>query len=286
MKASVEHVRERYAFTERRACRLLHVPVSSFRYQPQRRDDGLRERLIELARSRPRYGYRRLQVLLERDGERVNHKRVHRVYREAGLALRRKPRKHCVRAHAPLGVYTEANQEWALDFVHDATASGRSLRVLNVIDAYTRESLAMEVDTSFAGLRLTRVLDQIVAERGLPQAIRCDNGPELTSRHFLAWNIERKINLVHTQPGKPTQNGYVESFNGKLREECLRVSWFENLFEARRIIANWRRDYNQQRPHSSLGYLTPNEFAARAITVKSSDASGVSRFHCDATMTG
>jgi putative transposase len=174
MKASVEHVRERYAFTERRACRLLHVPVSSFRYQPQRRDDGLRERLIELARSRPRYGYRRLQVLLERDGERVNHKRVHRVYREAGLALRRKPRKHCVRASAPLGVYTEANQECALDFVHDATASGRSLRVLNVIDAYTRESLAMEVDTSFAGLRLTRVLDQIVAERGLTQAIRCD----------------------------------------------------------------------------------------------------------------
>jgi transposase InsO family protein len=174
MKASVEHVREKYAFTERRACRLLLVPASSFRYQPQRRDDDLRERLIELARKQSRYGYRRLHVLLARDGERVNHKRVHRIYREAGLVLRRKPRKHCVRAAAPLGSYTEANQEWALDFVHDATASGRSIRVLNVVDAYTRESLAMEVDTSFAGLSVTRALDQIIAERGLPQAIRCD----------------------------------------------------------------------------------------------------------------
>lgn len=234
MKASVEHVREKYAFSERRACRLLLFPVSSFRYRLRRNDDGLREHLIALAHEKPRYGYRRLHVLLEREGEHVNHKRVHRIYREAGLALRRKKRKHCVRTSASLGVYTEANQEWALDFVHDVTASGRSIRVLNVIDAYTHESLAMEVDTSFAGLRLTRVLDGIIAERGQPQSIRCDNGPELTSRHFLAWNLERKINLIHTQPGKSTQNGYVESFNGKLREECLRISWLQNLFEARR----------------------------------------------------
>ena len=144
----------------------------------------------------------------------------------------------------------------------------------------------MAVDTGFAGLRVTRALDQIIAERGLPQSIRCDNGPELTSRHFLAWNLERKINLVHTQPGKPTQNGYIESFNGKLREECLRTSWFENLFDARRKIGAWRAEYNQQRPHSSLGYLTPNEFAARAIAEKSLDASGVSRFLCNATMIG
>jgi putative transposase len=198
----------------------------------------------------------------------VNHKRVHRIYREAGLTLRRKKRKHRVRLSTPLGIYTEANQEWALDFVHDAVASGRSIRVLNVIDAYTRESLAMEVDTSFAGLRVTRVLDEIIAERGLPRAIRCDNGPELTSRHFLAWALDRKIDLVHIQPGKPTQNAYVESFNSKLREECLRVSWFQNLFEARRIIANWRNDYNQRRPHSSLNYMTPSEFAAKASREK------------------
>lgn len=197
--------------------------------------------------------------LLGREGEQVNHKRVHRIYREAGLALRRKKRKHCMRVRTPLGVYTAPNQEWALDFVHDAVASGRSIPVLNVIDAFTRESLAMEVDTS-----VTRVLDQIIAERGLPRAIRCDNGPELTSRHFLAWALDRKIDLVHIQPGKPTQNAYVESFNSKMREECLRVSWFQNLFEARRIIAAWRRDYNERRPHSSLNYMTPSEFAAKA----------------------
>jgi len=176
MKASVEQIKAKYAFTERRACRLLLVPISSFRYKPRQNNDDLKARLVALARQKPRYGYRRLHVLLERDGEHVNHKRVCRIYREEGLALRRKKRKHYVRSSAPLGVYTTANQEWALDFVHDVTASGRSIRVLNVIDAYTRESLAMEVDTSFAGLRLTRVLDCIIAERGLPQAIRCDNG--------------------------------------------------------------------------------------------------------------
>lgn len=272
MKASVEHIREKFAFTERRACRLLLVPVSSYRYKPRQNDNSLRERLIALAREKPRFGYRRLHVLLGRQGEQVNHKRVHRIYREAGLALRRKKRKHCVRTSSPLGTYTEANQEWALDFVHDVTASGRSIRVLNVIDAYTRESLATEVDTSFAGMRVTRVLDQIITERGLPRAIRCDNGPELTSRHFLAWTLDRKIDLVHIQPGKPTQNAYVESFNSKLREECLRVSWFQNLFEARRIIAAWRRDYNERRPHSSLNYLTPAEFAHRQSRGKDVDS--------------
>ena len=147
---------------------MLLIPISSFRYQPRQNDTSLRERLIALAREKPRFGYRRLHVLLGREGEQVNHKRVHRIYREAGLVLRRKKRKHCVRVSTPLGRYTEANQEWALDFVHDAVASGRSIRVLNVIDAYTRESLAMGTDTSFAGLRVTRVFDQIIAERGLP----------------------------------------------------------------------------------------------------------------------
>ena len=264
MKASVEHIREEFAFTERPACRLLLVPVSSYRNKPSQNDDSLRDRLMALAREKPRFGYHRLHVLLAHDGEQINHKRVHRIYREAGLALRRKKRKHCVRLSTPLGIYTAANQEWALDFVHDAVASGRSIRVLNVIDAFTRESLAMEVDTSFAGLRVTRVLDQILADRGRPQAIRCDNGPEPPSRHFLAWALDRKIDLVPIQPGKPTRNAYVESFNSKLREECLRVSGFQNLFEAGRIIANWRCDYNERRPHSSLSCMTPSEFAAQA----------------------
>jgi hypothetical protein len=149
-----------------------------------------------------------------------------------------------------------------LDFAHDAVECGRAIRVLSVVDAYTRECLALEVDTSFASRRVTRVLEAIVTERGVPQAIRCDNGPELTSRHFLAWCIERQIELVHIQPGKPTQNARIESFHGRLREECLAVSWFQNLFDARRKIAAWRKEYNEERPHSSLGYKTPKEFAA------------------------
>jgi putative transposase len=221
----------------------------------------LREQVVKLARSKPRYGYRRLHVLVRRSGEAINHKRLYRVYREAGLCLRRKKRKHCARISAPLRQYTAANQEWGLDFAHDALATGRTIRVLSVLDAYTRECLALEVDTSFASQRVTRALEQIMLQRGRPTAIRCDNGPELTSRHFLAWCIEQQIELVHIQPGKPTQNGRVESFHGRLREECLRVSWFKNLFEARSKIGAWRKEYNEERPHSSLQYRTPQEFA-------------------------
>ena len=260
-------MRAEYAFSERRACRLMTVAVSSYRYETKRTDEPLRGRLVELAREKPRFGYRRLHVLLGRSGEHVNHKRVHRVYRDAGLMIRRKKRKHCVRVGKPLLARTAANQEWALDFLHDAVECGRVIRVLSVVDVYTRECLALEVDTSFASRRVTRVLDAIVAERGHPQAIRCDNGPELTSRHFLAWAVERQIELLHIQPGKPTQNAHVESFHGRLREECLAVSWFQNLFDARRKIAAWRTDYNQERPHSSLGYRTPKEFAAAQAAV-------------------
>ena len=179
----------------------MGMAVSSYRYRTTRCDDELRTRLVELAREKPRFGYRRLHVLLLRAGEAVNHKRVHRVYREAGLSLRRKKRKYCLRVGRPLLARTAANQEWALDFVHDAVECGRAIRVLSVVDAYTRECLALEVDTSFASRRVTRVLEGIVTERGQPLAIRCDNGPELTSRHFLAWCVERKIELVHIRFG-------------------------------------------------------------------------------------
>ena len=255
-------MQEEYAFSERRACRLMTMAVTTYRYRSLRTDEPLRTRLVELAREKPRFGYRRLHVLLRRSGEHVNHKRLHRVYREAGLAIRRKKRKHCVREGKLLLVRTSANQEWALDFVHDVVECGRTIRVLSVVDAYTRECLALEVDTSFASRRVTRVLETIVAQRGQPLAIRCDNGPELTSRHFLAWCVERQIELVHIQPGKPMQNGRVESFHGRLREECLNLSWFQNLFDARRKIAAWRKEYHAERPHSSLGYKTPKEFAA------------------------
>jgi putative transposase len=197
----------------------------------------------------------------------VNHKRVWRVYREAGLCVKRKKRKRLVRAGRPARVLTAANQEWALDFVHDVLGTGQRVRVLSVLDAYARECLALEVDTSFARQltgRVTRGLERLVAERGRPESLRCDNGPELTSRHFLVWCVERKIQLVHIEPGRPMQNGRVESFQGKFRDECLNVSWFRNLWEAREKVEAWRREYNEARPHSSLGYQTPEAFAAEA----------------------
>jgi putative transposase len=265
-RADADWLRSEYAASQRRVCGLMGMAVASYRYRNRRSDEPLRTQLVELARLKPRFGYRRLHVLMERRGERVNHKRVHRVYQAAGLMIRRRKRKHCVREGKPLVARTSANQEWALDFVHDAVECGRTIRVLNVVDAYTRECLALEVDTSFASRRVTRVLEGIMAERGQPLAIRCDNGPELTSRHFLAWCVERQIELVHIQPGKPTQNARVESFNGRLREECLNLSWFQNLFDARRKIAVWRKEYNEERPHSSLGYKTPKEFAAQTAS--------------------
>jgi putative transposase len=263
-RADADWLRQEYAASERRVCGLLGMAASSYRYQATRSDDELRARLVELAREKPRFGYRRLHVLLLRAGEAVNHKRVHRVYREAGLVLRRKKRKHCVRVGQPLVERTAANQEWGLDFAHDAVECGRAIRVLSVVDAYTRECPALEVDTSFASRRVTRVLDGIIVERGVPGAIRVDNGPEFSSRHFLAWCIERGIELIQIEPGKPTQNARVESFHGRLREECLNISWFQNLFDAKRKIAEWRVEYNEERPHSRLGYLTPSEFAARS----------------------
>ena len=247
-RADADWLRLKYAASERRVCGLIGIAVASYQYRTTRSDEPLRTQLVDLAREKPRFGYRRLHVLLGRTGEKVNHKRVHRVYREAGLMIRRKKRKHCVREGRPLLARTSANQEWALDFVHDAVECGRTIRVLSVVDAYTRECLALEVDTSFASRRVTRALEQIASERGVPGSIRCDNGPELTSRHFLAWCVERQIELVHIQPGKPTQNAHVESFHGRLREECLTVSWFQNRFDARRKIAAWRTCFVRRAP--------------------------------------
>lgn len=277
MKASVEHLRNAFTFSERRACHLVGLAVSSYRYRPIRRDDGLREKLRELARQRPRFGYRRLHALLAREDTAVNHKRVWRVYREAGLSMNRRRRRRVVRAGRPMKIVTTANEEWALDFVSDAIQGGRRIRVLTVVDAFTRECLALEVDTSFASPRVTRALDAVIGKRGRPQRIRCDNGPELTSRHFLAWCVERGIEPAHIQPGKPMQNGQVESFNGRLRDEFLNVSWFWNLFDARRQAAEWQKDYNEVRPHSSLGYRTPRAFAEGWNSVTSPSMTGNAR---------
>ena len=265
LREEVRWLKENYQASQQRVCGLMAIAVSSFRYQSTRSDQALRERLVELARQKPRFGYRRLHVLLRGGGEHVSLKRVFRVYREAGLAVRRKARKRLVREGSPRPALTAANQEWAADFAHDAMASGRGIRVLSVVDECTRECLTLEVDTSFASRRVTRALEMILTEREKPLAIRCDNGPEFTSRHFLAWCVERGIELVHIQPGKPQQNGYVESFHGKLRDECLNVSWFENLWDARRKIAAWQKEFNEERPHSALGYQTPAAYARQLV---------------------
>ena len=265
MKATVERLRSEYAFSERRACRLIGLAVSTYRYQQRRDDTSLCEQLMALAREKPRYGYRRLQVLLLRTGTVANHKRVWRVYHEAGLSVKRRKRKRLVRVGRTCETVSAPNQEWALDFASDRLATGRSLRVLSVVDAFTRECIALEVDTGFASRRVTRVLEVALARRAWPQRIRWDNGPEFTARHFLAWCIERQIDPRHIQPGRPMQNGHVESFHGKLRDECLNASWFRNLFDARRKITAWKHEYNEQRPRSSLQYQTPAEFA-RSVT--------------------
>ena len=274
MKAAVEQVKETFEgrISERRACGLMKVAVSTFRYRPEGNDGKLRDELIELSRARPRFGYRRLHAMLGGKGQVVNHKLVWRLYKEEGLALKRKRRKYLVRVARPLEKAQTRNEEWALDFVSDVLGSGRSIRLLNVADAYTRECVALEVDTSFASRRVTGVLDRAIAEHGAPRRIRSDNGPEFTSRHYLAWAVERGIELLHIQPGKPMQNGRLESLNGKLRDEFLNVSWFRNLFDARRQAKAWRKDYNEVRPHSSLGYRTPRDFAGEASALDLSSA--------------
>jgi putative transposase len=254
--------------SERRACKLLAMDRSSYRYEPQPDDDAqLRQDLIELARQKPRFGYRRLGALLERRGHRVNHKRLYRLYREEHLAVRRLKRKHVVRPAAPVANLSKANQEWSMDFVADGLATGRALRIYTLVDSFTRECLALEVDSCLSSHRVTRVLDWVIEQRDAPQAIRCDNGPEFTSRHFLTWCEERQINPVHIQPGRPMQNGYVESFNGRFRDECLNANWFATMADAKQKIEAWRQDYNDDRPHSSLGYRAPREFAAELLKV-------------------
>jgi len=257
----VRRLAAEFGASERHVCELMGIARMSHRYESRRDESQLRAQLLRLAREKPRFGYRRLHVLMKGEGAVVNHKKVQRVYRELGLSVKRTRRKKLMRMLRPQPVLSAPNQAWAIDFVSDMAASGQRLRIFSVVDSFTRECLALEVDTSLPSRRISRVLEAVVLQRGRPVAIRCDNGPEMTSRHFLAWCIERRIDMVHIQPGKPTQNAHVESFNGRLRDECLNVSWFWNLFDARRKIAGWRDEYNRERPHSALNYRTPEEFA-------------------------
>jgi len=253
-----------YPMSERHACRLMDLARSTYRYRGRRagRDQELRQRLKELATKRMGFGYRRLTALLVREGVEVNHKRVYRLYGEEGLVMRMRQRRR-IRWNGAVTspAATRPNQRWSIDFVSDCVSTGKVIRMLTVVDDCTRECPSIEVDTSLGGLRVRRVLDRVAAERGLPEAIVLDNGPEFRGRALAAWSEERGVRLEFIQPGKPVQNAYVESFNGRLRDECLNANWFTSLNDARRKIEEWRQDYNQQRPHSSLQYLSPAAFA-------------------------
>jgi putative transposase len=261
-----------HGLSERRATGLLGVDRSALRYRRKRVDDSADRALLrELAAERRRFGYRRLREMAKRKGRRMNLKKVYRLYREEGLTVRRRRgRKRAVGTRAPLRAAGRPNEVWVLDFMSDVLDTGRRFRVFAVEDQFTREGLVAEVDTSLPGHRVARVLDTVVAERGKPAMIVSDNGTELTCNAMLKWTEQLGIEWHYIAPGKPQQNGFMESFNGKLRDECLNEHVFSSLAEARRLIESWRIDYNEVRPHSSLSYLTPEEFAsgwraARAI---------------------
>lgn len=248
----------------RRACRTIGLSTATWQYQ--RRETAtnamVRARLEAHAALRARFGYRRLHILLAREGLAVNHKRVHRIYRAAGLQVRRRRRKRLTRAErVPLPAPSRRLERWSMDFTTDTLADGRAFRTLNIVDDFTRECVAIEVDRSLPGLRVARVLDRLAATIGLPQAIVVDNGPEFAGRTLDAWAYAHGVTLRFIRPGKPIENAYVESFNGKFRDECLNEHWFVNLVDAKATIEAWRVDYNTVRPHSALAGCTPQHFA-------------------------
>lgn len=264
-RAAVAHLASSYEMTERRACRLIGADRSMIRYRSRRPDDGaLRGRLRELAHERRRFGYRRLHVLLRQEGAVVNRKRTQRLYREEGLAVRkRRGRKRATGTRAPILTVAEPDARWSVDFVHDQLACGRRIRVLNVIDDVTKECLGAVVDTSISGRRVARELTAIVARRGKPKLIVSDHGTEFTSNAMLAWTAESGVAWHFIAPGKPMQNGICEAFNARMRDELLNETLFFGLDRAREAVARWVVDYNQRRPHSALGYQTPAAYAAQ-----------------------
>jgi putative transposase len=264
----VKQVITDHGYSERRACRLIGVDRTAFQYRARRPDDaGVRERLRELANERRRFGYRRLAVMLKRDGRRMNLKKVYRLYKEERLTVRKRGgRKRALGTRAPMTIPQAANHRWSIDFVQDALDDGRRFRILNVVDDFTRECLASVLDTSLSGVRVVRELDRLCSVHGRPAMIVSDNGTELTSHAVLRWVEETGIELHYIAPGKTVQNAFVESFNGRLRDECLNEHVFRSLSQARGIVEAWRIDYNTVRPHSSLGGLAPSVFANRPST--------------------
>src|SRR5579859_1334870 len=260
-------LRAELLLSERFACRALGLQRSTCRYRPRPGDDGeIRKAIRAVAAKRPRYGYRRLHVLLRRDGWAINHKRTYRLYQEEGLTVRKKRRKEVSAGpRVPLGSATRINQHWGMDFVSDTLANGRGFRCLTIVDELSKESPAIEVDHSLPGRRVVEVLDRLKDEGKLPDVITVDNGPEFVCRELDAWAHRNGVALRFIRPGKPMENAFIESFNGKFRDECLNEHWFEDLLDARGKIESYRVDYNQERPHSALGNLSPATFAARIM---------------------
>src|SRR5277367_232842 len=258
-RQAVAHLGQLFEVSQRRACQVISADRTSIRYRSVRPDDSaLRARLRELAAVRRRFGYRRLQLLLRREGTFVNHKKLRRLYREERLQVRRRGgRKRALGTRAPIALPQRPNQRWSLDFVSDTLTDSRRFRMLTVVDDFTRECLALVADTSLSGARVGRELDAIIACRGRPQSIVSDNGTELTCMAILSWTQETQIDWHYIAPGKPTQNAFIESFNGRLRDELLNETLFTTLAQARAVLAAWKDDYNNVRPHSALGNLSP-----------------------------
>lgn len=255
---------EQFQLSERRACRLVGLSRDSFRNPPMASEQtqALRCRIVDIAHQRRRFGYRRVHDLLRRDFPGVNHKRVYRLYREANLAVRKsKKSKRPLNERVPLQLAKAVNEVWSMDFVSDSLSNGRRLKYLTVADDFSHECVDIAVDFGISGEYVTRLLDRAAVFRGYPDMVRTDNGPEFTSRVFMAWAQTHGIRHILIQPGRPMQNGYIESFNGKFRDEHLNESWFETLQQARNAASIWKQDYNQVRPHSSVGRIPPAEFA-------------------------
>ncbi len=264
-RLAVVHLREAHGVSERRACSAMNIDRSTVRYRSRRGDDAeLRDAIRRIAVDRRRFGYRRIHVMLRREGFEVNIKKTRRIYAEERLQVRRRGgRKRALGTRKPMVLPDGPNQRWSLDFLSDQFTDGRRFRILAVVDDFTRENLALVADTSLSGLRLTRELTKIASLRGLPGTVVSDNGSEMTSMAVLRWCQETSVEWHYIAPGKPTQNAFVESFNGKLRDECLNETLFSSLREARDVLEEWRTDYNRKRPHSALGNLTPSEFAEK-----------------------
>jgi len=257
-RQAVGLVEEVFQVSQRRACRVLNVERRRIDYRSLKNDDALRTALRRLAAERRRFGYKRLAVMLSREGHVHNLKKIYRIYREEGLMVkRRKGRKRALGTRLPLPKPDSINQVWSLDFLSDALSDGRRFRVLGVMDQCSRECLTLVADTSIGGVRVARELDNLVARQGKPLCIISDNGTELTSRAVLMWAQEQGIEWHYITPGKPRENGFTESLNGRIRDECLNEHIFGSLAHARYLIETWRQDYNNIRPHSSLNYQTP-----------------------------